>query len=335
MSYTSRPPRTPESWAPPGAGYTPLPKAVAWGMVASCIAVGILAVTLLPVLAVAGLGLLWGFRRALDRNRRGYAFHLGFHVAQALLLGTVAVYALLAGLWLVANDGWEAMRIGSTVAFPILAGVFAAEQQPRYGAWWFLRVGTVTALCFSAALLCDLLATRAGNATFTQSILQKSILALVPLATVALLWGAWRLHRQIHYKRLYRWCTYLAMAFVLLLTGSRYLYDSGYARRLPWGTWEYYEYSNYTVIPSDGSCNLKARVTEQEFMDFVAELGLKPVTGEEEISWGRPPIEATWWDCDGKLEGSYCRAESAHGYVNWWVLAKYQGGYLYLYESDM
>jgi hypothetical protein len=83
----------------------------------------------------------------------------------------------------------------------------------------------------------------------------------------------------------------------------------------------------------DYSYNLKARVTEKQFCDYITRFGLTPHTpartySDEAIllSWKMGPgFEAGWWDPSDSLDATFVWQN-----YHTWTFAKYEHGFLYL-----
>ncbi|MGC3956462.1 MAG: hypothetical protein QM813_00340 [Verrucomicrobiota bacterium] len=82
----------------------------------------------------------------------------------------------------------------------------------------------------------------------------------------------------------------------------------------------------------DYSYLLKARISEDEFREFVTRLGLTAHTPTREysedsvwLSWGAAPgFDGSWWDVSDSLDSTF--VSEGH---DTWSFAKYEKGYLY------
>ena len=81
---------------------------------------------------------------------------------------------------------------------------------------------------------------------------------------------------------------------------------------------------------------LRARMSKQDFMQFVAEQQLTPHTPSREyseglaLSWSGHLLEdATWWNPSEDVSATYVREANTE-----WTYAKYEDGYIYFRSFD-
>ncbi|MCP4422738.1 MAG: hypothetical protein GY805_39520 [Chloroflexi bacterium] len=91
------------------------------------------------------------------------------------------------------------------------------------------------------------------------------------------------------------------------------------------------------IIPQDSAYGLRAKISEEEFFDYVARLNLLPYssTKNEDVfpSWNHPSLrdeEPEWWIPTSNLENTYIFSEN-----NLWLYAKYENGYLYVLSFNI
>jgi hypothetical protein len=144
------------------------------------------------------------------------------------------------------------------------------------------------------------------------------VVAFVTVATVAgfFAYRAYRIHQ--------------AEQFIAALFAA----DSkpSWRQNLPATATDVHEWSWADGFLPDYSYLLKARVTETEFTQFVALLGLTPHTparqySEEShwLSWrAAPGFDGDWWDASDSLDSTFVREGQ-----DTWSFAKYENGYLY------
>ena len=105
--------------------------------------------------------------------------------------------------------------------------------------------------------------------------------------------------------------------------------------RLPASATDIHEWVWADGFLPDYSYLLKARITETEFQQFIAQLGLTPHTPDREyseeshwLSWSAAPgFHGDWWDATPTLDSTY--VSEGH---DTWAFAKYENGSLY-FES--
>jgi hypothetical protein len=140
----------------------------------------------------------------------------------------------------------------------------------------------------------------------------------------------------LKYKHLF-----LAIITLMVIHYKAYDYMAWkYRKLLPFGTWDAHEwYWSDGLLPDHTYC-LKAKVTEGEFKDYIATLGLEQHPPDPPFEhgfhdpprpvWGGPVGSAEWWDVTTSMENSYY----AWPRMDSWTVAKYENGYLYLYSSE-
>jgi hypothetical protein len=127
-----------------------------------------------------------------------------------------------------------------------------------------------------------------------------------------------------------------ALVVALYLSGIALCYSMftwEFRKALPWSAREIHEcYMTEPLLP-DYSYQLKARITEHEFRDYIARFKLTPHTSsrtysEEAIwlSWNEVPgFERGWWDPSDSLDSTFVWEGN-----DTWIFAKYENGHLYL-----
>jgi len=134
-----------------------------------------------------------------------------------------------------------------------------------------------------------------------------------------------------------RFCTFAsALVLVLYLGGLLLCYEAftwSFRKALPWSAREVHEsYMTDTLLPDYGY-QLKARITEKEFRDYIARFDLTPHTATRTysddlvcLSWRYGPgFEGGWWDPSDSLDATFVWQGDTT-----WTFAKYEHGYLYL-----
>lgn len=93
------------------------------------------------------------------------------------------------------------------------------------------------------------------------------------------------------------------------------------------------------LIPQDYMYLLRAEISEQEFYEYVAQLGLMPYRAEPTNSfdfypqWYFSPLaeeQLEWWTPTNNSEGAYIYAGES-----WWYYAKYENGYVYVVSFNI
>ncbi len=127
----------------------------------------------------------------------------------------------------------------------------------------------------------------------------------------------------------------LAVVIVWLCSGAG---QWGFRRALPPSAQDVHEWFQEDSFLPDYTYMLKARITEQEFRNYVDRFQLTPHTParvysqdtEPWLRWhpARSETEA-WWDPGESLSETFVRQEG-----DTWTFAKYENGYLYLYSLN-
>lgn len=91
--------------------------------------------------------------------------------------------------------------------------------------------------------------------------------------------------------------------------------------------------SNYSGVTMDYFYTLKARITDEEFREYVTRLKLSPLKDadnarRERYNWGSYNANGrnTWWNPTESMVGAYHDSRANGSLI---VLAKYENGYLY------
>ncbi len=95
--------------------------------------------------------------------------------------------------------------------------------------------------------------------------------------------------------------------------------------------------SDYAGVTMDYFWLVKAKVTEDEFREYVATLGLVPYDGVQHLGewpryhWGgHGDCKGAWWDPTESMANTYHDSTMSGSAC---VLAKYENGYVYCKES--
>jgi len=134
----------------------------------------------------------------------------------------------------------------------------------------------------------------------------------------------------------------LVLAIVSALAAVGFLWfrpDQMPARRaLPFGAEGIHEWYRSNGFLPDYSYQLKAKITEEQFRQYVSNLGLTPHTEARQytqspipwLSWRpQPGFTGDWWDPSESLSSTFVRQEG-----DCWTFAKYENGYLFLASLD-
>lgn len=113
---------------------------------------------------------------------------------------------------------------------------------------------------------------------------------------------------------------------------SKFLNEPGLVRALPETatdvkTWSWQEQG---PIPQDSTLRIRARITHEEFVDYVTGLGLTPHAPERTYghgfspAWGPDP-EIEWWTPSSSLAETYVLEDGAS-----WTSAKWEDGFVWI-----
>ena len=107
-----------------------------------------------------------------------------------------------------------------------------------------------------------------------------------------------------------------------------------FRKKLPWSATDVHEWSMTDMFIGDYGYCLKAKMSEEAFLDYVQEFGLekkKMPLDNEYVHWSGSLHGEPWWDVSTNLDDTYMFID-AQG--DGWTLAKYENGYLYLHSSE-
>jgi len=135
----------------------------------------------------------------------------------------------------------------------------------------------------------------------------------------------------------------LAIAILLLaaLPACRrvasFLSEPGLVRALPAAatdvrTWSWQEQG---PLPQDSTLRVRARVTHEEFVEYVTGMGMAPHTPERRYghgfapAWGPDP-GIDWWTPSRELGETYVREDGAS-----WTSAKWEDGFIWIAHDEI
>lgn len=133
---------------------------------------------------------------------------------------------------------------------------------------------------------------------------------------------------------------YFALGFLLFGSGNPF-HEPGessisWREALPSGATDIQESSWADGFLPDYDYYLRARMSEQDFTQFVAEQKLTPHapsrshSENQALSWsGHLPRDATWWTPSDDLSTTYVKESNTQ-----WTYAKHEDGYLYFRSFD-
>lgn len=93
------------------------------------------------------------------------------------------------------------------------------------------------------------------------------------------------------------------------------------------------------LVPQDYIYLLRAEITEEEFHDYVKQLGLTPYIADNEYSLGFTPYwyfsqltdeQLEWWKPTENFDGIYIFDGGS-----WWQYTKYENGYVYVVSFNI
>ena len=145
----------------------------------------------------------------------------------------------------------------------------------------------------------------------------------VAVCAIAIGLGGWWAYRDFQRRR------FVAMFREIM---SAPVKPPSWRRHLPASATEIQEWAWADGFLPDFTYLLKARVSDSEFLEFVASLGLAPHTPERKysesahwLSWSPPPgFDGKWWDASGALSSTF--VDEGH---DTWMFAKHENGFLY------
>jgi len=134
-----------------------------------------------------------------------------------------------------------------------------------------------------------------------------------------------------------RFCIFASVVMLAAYLGALGLcyevFTWTFRKALPWSAGDVHEwYQTDTLLPDYGY-QLKARVSERQFRDYIARFDLTPHTAaraySDDMLWLRwnpaPGFEEGWWDPSDSLDATFVW----QGYHTW-IFAKHEHGFLYL-----
>jgi hypothetical protein len=133
-----------------------------------------------------------------------------------------------------------------------------------------------------------------------------------------------------------RFCTIASVGLLITYIGGLGLCHEAFTwpfrKALPWSAQDIHEWCVAETLLPDYSYQLKARISEQQFRDYIARFGLTPHTPSRaysdpiSLTWDpAPELERDWWDPSESLDATFVRQGNRT-----WTLAKYEHGFLYL-----
>jgi hypothetical protein len=111
------------------------------------------------------------------------------------------------------------------------------------------------------------------------------------------------------------------------------MFTWSFRKKLPWSATDIHEIY-WTDFPlPDYSYNLKAKISESQFLKYISKFGLSPHTTDRQYSddviwlnWDAPPDnKGSWWNPTDSLTNTFVWQGN-----DTWIFAKYEHGYLYL-----
>ncbi|MFN8394970.1 MAG: hypothetical protein U0176_10010 [Bacteroidia bacterium] len=333
-------PGKPEEWE---TKITPWSDYAAIGTQVFMLLLGILGAISYPLICLIPLVVLLIFWPRLAPNSSSVARYLTYHLAMAASLGPLLIRLMLIGfavleLWGgsgIANKPSHWAMAESGIALPILCAAWMIAQPKRVSRLWWVGAVLGAAVPFGLTLLVLILNQLANGGTWFQH-WYMLWLTIIPFGSYLIL-RKWvqRSHHPSAVRR-YSLLIYMATAYFLLQMQTWNWFVDPFVKALPKFTFDYQTWQWKDGFLPDERFLLKAKISEDEFLTYVKDLGLEPATPDLPNLWNSPfGNEAPFWDCDGKMEGSYVDVPYPEMPLESNTVAKYQNGYLYLNYNRM
>lgn len=218
-------------------------------------------------------------------------------------------------------------------------GIVTGRKRRREAKSWFLGFVLGSGTTFIAFVACCVIAhwcfPQYPNKQISELLANAFTLPIV-VAGIAAVWLV--SSRPPQPKRFCYNASALLLALYLVGLGlCHYLFTWGFRQALPWSARDVHEaYWTDSLLP-DYTYQLKARITEQQFREYISKFHLTPHTPTRTysddspcLSWGNVQVsKADWWDPSKSLESTFVW-QGGHT----WTFAKYERGYLYLGSLD-
>jgi hypothetical protein len=98
-----------------------------------------------------------------------------------------------------------------------------------------------------------------------------------------------------------------------------------------------WQWTEEGLLAQDYAYQLKAKITEQEFLEYIHKLELTPHTPERKyglgfvLSWGIfDSPQRAWWDPSPDTTNTY-----VYDGGSWWTYAKWENGYIYVVSYNI
>jgi hypothetical protein len=287
----------------------------------------------LATLSIFGLGVIFIFQHALNVDHSPKFQQYAMWISLAIN-GCTFLSMFLFPLGIFTQGVIHLATVATLLGLPMLMAVYGwrmalttNKSMFLYGLIAFVVSGVITYLMM-----------RAGNMWIPTFKVQQqlvfafgAIAAGVSLFLIQLLFRAKTRHSKIIGLQ------QIILLIVALSVIHFKAYDNdtwGFRKQLPWSASDIHEwYWEEGFLPDYSYC-LKAKMSEEAFLDYVQEFGLKkkemPLENEY-VRWSGPRTEESWWDVSTNLDDTYMFID-AQG--DSWTLAKYENGYLYLHSSE-
>jgi hypothetical protein len=299
----------------------------------SALLIGLLSLFLAAPLSILGLLLILPiYKPTVDQNYTAFQRHA---IRISLVInGLVFLSLFLFPLGIFAQGIIELAGVATVMGFPVLMTIYGwrmakehSRSTPLYAFICFAITGVITFLILRAGVLL----VPAFSETQSYVFAFGMVAAMTSFFAVRLLFRLpTTMSRRIGIQQI----LILILALCVIHLEAYNVAAWNFRKKLPWSATDVHEWHWEDFLIPDYSYCLKAKMSEEAFLDYVQEFGLEkkemPLENKY-VSWSGPREDQSWWDVSTNLDDTYMFID-AQG--DGWTLAKYENGYLYLHSSE-